>query len=99
MLYYQNLIGQKDTHSLKSTKQYINKNRELMDLIDLNNSNTIRLKRFLKNLEELLTNIDSIRVRLIEFITQTINILNRDRLLNRKHIYSTYVLNNQSLRE
>ena len=53
-----------------------------MDLIGLNNNSIIRLERFLKNLKGLPINIDPIKARLIEFITQTINILNRDRLLD-----------------
>jgi hypothetical protein len=58
---------------------YINKNRELTDLIDFNNSNIIKLKEFLKNLEKLLISIDLIRVKYIEFFTKTINILNRSK--------------------
>ena len=65
-----------------------------MDLIGLSNNSIIRLRRFLKNLKGLLTNIDLIEVKLIEFITQTINILDGGKLLNKRHIYSIYLLNN-----
>ena len=39
-----------------------------MDLIGLNNNSIIRLKGFLRNLEELLIDIGLTRVRLIEFV-------------------------------
>jgi hypothetical protein len=53
-----------------------------MDLIGLDNSSIIRPKRFSRNLGRLLIDIDPIRARLIEFITQIINTLDRDKLLD-----------------
>jgi hypothetical protein len=50
-----------------------------MDLINLNNSNIIRLRRFLKNLKRLLISIGLIKAKYIEFYTRTINILNRSK--------------------
>jgi hypothetical protein len=50
-----------------------------MVLIDLNNSNIIRLEEFLKNLGKSLINIDLIRVKYIEFFTRTTNALNRSK--------------------
>jgi hypothetical protein len=50
-----------------------------MDLINLNSNSTIRLRRFLKNLEKLLISIDLIKAKLIEFYIKTINILNRSK--------------------
>jgi hypothetical protein len=50
-----------------------------MVLIDLNSSNTIRLKEFLKNLKRLLIGIDLIREKYIKFFTKTINALNKSK--------------------
>jgi hypothetical protein len=50
-----------------------------MFLIDLNSSNTIRLKEFLKNLKRLLIGIDLIREKYIKFFTKTINALNKSK--------------------
>jgi hypothetical protein len=50
-----------------------------MDLINLNNSNIIRLKEFLKNLGKSLISTDPIKARYIEFFTKTINALNRSK--------------------
>jgi hypothetical protein len=47
--------------------------------MDFNNSNIIRLKRFLKNLKGLLISIDLIRAKYIKFYIKTINILNRSK--------------------
>ena len=50
--------------------------------MDLSNNNIIRLRKSLKDLEELLISIDLIRAKLIEFITWTINILDKSRSLD-----------------
>jgi len=50
-----------------------------MDLINLNNSSIIRLRRFLKNLEKLLISIDLIKAKYIEFYIKIINILNKSK--------------------
>jgi hypothetical protein len=50
-----------------------------MVLMDLNSSNTIRLKEFLRNLEKSLIDTDLIRAKHIEFFIKTINILNRSK--------------------
>jgi hypothetical protein len=50
-----------------------------MDLISCNSSNTIKLKRFLKNLKGLLIGINLIKAKYIEFYTRTINALNRSK--------------------
>jgi hypothetical protein len=47
--------------------------------MDLNSSNTIRLKGFLKNLEKSLIGIDLIKIRHIEFFIKTTNALNRSK--------------------
>jgi hypothetical protein len=48
----------------------------------LDNSNIIRLERFLKNLGRLLMDIDLIRARLIEFVTRITDVLGGGKLLD-----------------
>jgi hypothetical protein len=50
-----------------------------MNLINFNNSSTIRLKRFFKNLERLLISTNLIKAKYIEFYIKTINALNRSK--------------------
>ena len=97
MLYYQNLIGQKNIHSLKNIKQCANKNRGSIDLIGLDNNSITRPGRFLKNLGRSPTGINPTRAKLIEFITRITDTLDRGKSLDQKHIYSTYPPRNQSL--
>jgi hypothetical protein len=50
-----------------------------MNLINLNNSNIIKLRRFLRNLKKSLISINLIKTKYIEFYIRTINILNRNK--------------------